>query len=137
MYQHFIHYFEEGHHYSQSDLVVSDRRDILKYLDSPDVKKTLVLCCPDIKSLLDEIHNMKQVLEIYVCNIHFPMPPGVSLRQIYPKVTLIRLDDSMADWKSTAYHNIAMSYEFVNEHFAHVDALKRAFQAAQERDQNQ
>jgi rhodanese-related sulfurtransferase len=128
-----LYYYEPGHYYPQSDIGVSDLTDLLNHLQSSDVKISLVLCCSDIESFLRKIHDMEQVLEIYVCQQHLQLPPGVILPNNYPKAKVIPLNDFTSNWESLAQHNIAVCCQTVNEHADHLNALKDAFNAAQER----
>jgi hypothetical protein len=125
--------FESNHYNPWSSIRVDDQQDLLRHLRLSDVKMSVLLCCSNIQARLLDIHDMDQVLEIYVCNEHVQIPDNVLLLSDYPKVKVVPLDDRTSNWKSSAYHNIAMSCDTVNEHFDHQGALDLALRAAHER----
>jgi hypothetical protein len=127
-----LDHLESSHYHPQFDVGGSSREDILELLKKSGDKRSLVLCCSNISSLLDGIHNMSQVLEIYVCEKHCSSQLDVLQLRNYPKVKLISLDDPNSGWKSSAHHAIAAVCSTEDQYVDHYNAMKDALKAAME-----
>jgi len=125
-----LDHIDSRHYHPPFDVGVSSWEGILELLKKSGDKRSLVLCCSNISRLLDGIHNMPQVLEIYVCEKHCSPQLDVLQLENYPKVKRCLLDDPNSGWKSSAHHAIAAVCSTEDQYVDHYNAMKDALKAA-------
>lgn len=125
-----LYYVNSDHYDPQPKNGIYCWDEILGLLRRSDNKRSLVVCSSDIENILDEIYNMVQVLEIYVCEEHLPSQVKDRMLPDYPKVKLVSLNDSNSSWKSSAYHAIASVCDTPDQYDDHLYALKAAYNAS-------